>query len=150
MITTENRLHHPEKAHRPESAVPRKLAWIRVARAENAGYVQTRQFLKEQALSTYCEEAVCPNSTLEELRQVMDDMRIAGVDILTVGQYLQPIDRFLSPDEFRTIKDIALSKGFMVVSATPMTRSSFHADNGFAALRSARVAQTVSKELRNG
>ena len=319
MITMENRLRHPEKAHRRESAVPRKPAWIRVARAENTGYGQTRQILKEQALSTVCEEAACPNrgecwskrhatmmimgdictrgctfcnvatgrpnaldssepervagavaklalrhvvitsvdrddlfdggaahfartistvrqacpgttievlvpdflkkgaawemvvdaapdvfnhnlecvprlypsvrpgaryyqslrlldeakcrnpalftksglmvglgETLEELRQVMDDMRIAGVDFLTVGQYLQPtakhhsIDRFLSPDEFRTIKDIALSKGFLVVSATPMTRSSFHADNGFAALQSARLAQTASKELRNG
>ena len=101
-------------------------------------------------------DLVRPGETMEELRQVMDDMRIAGVDSLTVGQYLKPtakhhpIDRFLSPEEVRTIEEIVVSKGFLALSATPMTRSSFHAGNGFAALQSARLAQTASKELRNG
>lgn len=91
--------------------------------------------------------------TFEELRQVMDDMRIAGVDFITVGQYLQPtprhhaVDRFLPPDEFRRIADMARSKGFLAVSATPMTRSSFHAGEDFARLQAARrAAATQTKE----
>ena len=82
--------------------------------------------------------------TFEELRQVMDDMRVAGVDFITVGQYLQPtehhhkIDRFLPPDEFQHIADMARAKGFLAVSATPMTRSSFHAGDDFARLQAAR------------
>lgn len=82
--------------------------------------------------------------TLEDVRQVMDDLRAAQVDFLTVGQYLQPtpkhhpIDRFWSPDEFAQLEQIARSKGFLHVSATPLTRSSFHADEDFAALKKAR------------
>ncbi|WP_306115599.1 MULTISPECIES: lipoyl synthase [unclassified Roseovarius] len=84
--------------------------------------------------------------TLSDVRQVMDDLRAAGVDFLTVGQYLQPtpkhhpIDRFWSPDEFAQLEQIARSKGFLHVSATPMTRSSFHADEDFSALKKARRA----------
>lgn len=82
--------------------------------------------------------------TLEDVRQVMDDLRAAQVDFLTVGQYLQPtpkhhpIDRFWSPEEFEQLEQIARSKGFLHVSATPLTRSSFHADEDFAALKEAR------------
>ncbi|KIC35137.1 lipoyl synthase [Leisingera sp. ANG-M7] len=82
--------------------------------------------------------------TLEDVRQVMDDLRAAQVDFLTVGQYLQPtpkhhsIDRFWSPEEFAQLEQIARSKGFLHVSATPLTRSSFHADEDFAALKEAR------------
>ncbi len=82
--------------------------------------------------------------TLNDVRQVMDDLRAAGVDFLTVGQYLQPtpkhhpIDRFWSPEEFAQLEQIARSKGFLHVSATPMTRSSFHADEDFSALKLAR------------
>ena len=84
--------------------------------------------------------------TLNDVRQVMDDLRAAGVDFLMVGQYLQPtpkhhpIDRFWSPDEFAQLEQIARSKGFLHVSATPMTRSSFHADEDFSALKKARRA----------
>ena len=94
--------------------------------------------------------------TFEELRQVMDDMRIAGVDFITVGQYLQPtarhhkLDRFVPPDEFRRIEDMARSKGFLAVSATPMTRSSFHAGDDFTRLQTARRALTPAKETQNG
>ena len=90
---------------------------------------------------------------LEELRQVMDDMRIAGVDFITVGQYLQPtarhheLDRFVPPEEFAKIEAMTRSKGFLAVSATPMTRSSFHADDGFAALQAARRDQTAERDL---
>jgi lipoic acid synthetase len=82
--------------------------------------------------------------TLDDVRQVMDDLRAAQVDFLTVGQYLQPtpkhhpIDRFWSPEEFAQLEQIARSKGFLHVSATPLTRSSFHADEDFAALKKAR------------
>ena len=82
--------------------------------------------------------------TLNDVRQVMDDLRAANVDFLTVGQYLQPtpkhhpIVRFWSPEEFAQLEQIARSKGFLHVSATPLTRSSFHADEDFTALKQAR------------
>lgn len=85
--------------------------------------------------------------TKEEVLQVMDDMRVAGIDFLTIGQYLQPtrkhaaIDRYVTPDEFASYEDIARSKGFLMVSASPLTRSSYHADEDFAQLRKARNAQ---------
>jgi lipoic acid synthetase len=82
----------------------------------------------------------------EEIMQVMDDLRAAGVDFLTIGQYLQPtrkhaaLDRFWTPDEFKGLEQIARAKGFLMVSASPLTRSSYHADSDFAALKAARVA----------
>ena len=84
--------------------------------------------------------------TKEEVMQVMDDMRTAGVDFLTIGQYLQPtrkhapIDRFVTPDEFAALETIARSKGFLMVSASPLTRSSHHAGEDFARLKAARLA----------
>lgn len=85
--------------------------------------------------------------TKEEVMQVMDDMRSAGIDFLTIGQYLQPtrkhaaIDRFVTPQEFKAYETIARAKGFLLVSATPLTRSSYHADSDFLKLQSARRAQ---------
>ncbi len=82
-----------------------------------------------------------------EVMQVMDDLRSADVDFLTIGQYLAPtkrhapIDRFVTPDEFADYKRIAESKGFLMVSATPLTRSSYHADSDFAELRKNREAR---------
>ena len=84
--------------------------------------------------------------TKEEVMQVMDDMRIAGVDFITIGQYLQPtrkhaaIDRFWSPEEFAALETIARSKGFLMVSSSPLTRSSHHAGEDFARLKAARLA----------
>ena len=81
------------------------------------------------------------------VRQVMDDMRAADVDFLTIGQYLQPsakhhrVDRFVTPDEFKTYETAAYGKGFLMVSATPLTRSSYHAGEDFARLRAARLAK---------
>jgi lipoic acid synthetase len=81
-----------------------------------------------------------------EILQVMDDMRSAEVDFLTVGQYLQPtprhheVVRFVDPDEFQGIERAARAKGFLLVSATPLTRSSYHAGDDFARLREARNA----------
>ena len=82
--------------------------------------------------------------------QVMDDMRSAGVDFLTIGQYLQPtrkhaaIDRFVHPDEFAAYAEIARAKGFLMVASTPLTRSSHHAGEDFARLRAARLARDAA------
>ena len=83
--------------------------------------------------------------TRNEVLQVMDDLRAADVDFLTVGQYLQPsrkhhaVARFVTPDEFKAYEAIAYAKGFLMVSATPLTRSSHHAGEDFARLRAARA-----------
>ena len=79
--------------------------------------------------------------------QVMDDLRAADVDFLTIGQYLQPtpkhhaVDRFVTPDEFAAYETAAYGKGFAMVSASPLTRSSYHAGDDFARLRAARLAR---------
>ena len=88
--------------------------------------------------------------TRAEIMQVMDDLRVADVDFLTIGQYLQPtvkhaaVDAFITPDEFAQYATIARAKGFLLVSATPLPRSSYHADADFAALRAAREARLAS------
>src|ERR1700722_17956699 len=84
--------------------------------------------------------------TREEILQVMDDLRAADVDFLTVGQYLQPtpkhapLDRFWTPAEFDELAVLARAKGFLMVSASPLTRSSYHAGDDFARLKAARAA----------
>ena len=83
----------------------------------------------------------------DEIMQVMDDLRAAGVDFLTIGQYLQPtrkhaaLDRFWTPEEFKALESIARAKGFLMVSASPLTRSSYHADADFAQMKAARMAR---------
>jgi lipoic acid synthetase len=83
----------------------------------------------------------------EEVMQVMDDMRSAGVDFLTIGQYLQPsprhatVQRFVTPAEFDALRSIAVAKGFALVAASPLTRSSYHAGDDFAKLKAARRAE---------
>ena len=90
--------------------------------------------------------------TMQEVAQVMDDMRAAGVDFLTVGQYLQPtpkhapLDRFWSPEEFKELETMAIGKGFLIVSASPLTRSSYHADADFERLKAARDAKLIAAE----
>ena len=80
----------------------------------------------------------------QEVVQVMEDMRAADIDFLTIGQYLQPtpkhhaVDRFVTPEEFSSYEKKAWNKGFLMVSATPLTRSSYHAGDDFAKLRAAR------------
>ncbi len=82
----------------------------------------------------------------DELCQVMDDLRCADVDFLTIGQYLQPtprhypIKRFVTPEEFKVFEEIAYSKGFLMVSSSPLTRSSYHAGEDFAVLQSKRLS----------
>jgi lipoic acid synthetase len=87
-----------------------------------------------------------------ELLQVMDDLRSADVDFLTVGQYLQPtrkhaaVDRFVPPDEFAALERTAYAKGFLMVSASPLTRSSYHAGEDFERLRAARQAANAGAQ----
>ncbi|WP_417243743.1 lipoyl synthase [Celeribacter sp.] len=81
----------------------------------------------------------------QAVTQVMEDMRAADIDFLTIGQYLQPtpkhhaVDRFVTPEEFKSYEKTAYNKGFLMVSATPLTRSSYHAGDDFARLRAARI-----------
>ena len=81
----------------------------------------------------------------DEILQVMDDLKSADVDFLTIGQYLQPsvkhfpLDRYYTPKEFRELGDIAKAKGFLLVSSSPLTRSSYHADEDFAKLQQKRI-----------
>ena len=82
-----------------------------------------------------------------EVHQVMDDMRSAGIDFLTMGQYLQPtprhatVEEFVTPDAFKAYASIARAKGFLLVAASPLTRSSYHAGDDFAKMRAARAEQ---------
>lgn len=84
--------------------------------------------------------------TRDEVLQVMDDLRSADVDFLTIGQYLAPsrkhaeVKRYVPPEEFADLRRMALAKGFLVVAASPMTRSSYHADDDFRRLKAARAA----------
>ncbi len=86
-----------------------------------------------------------------EVLQVMDDLRSANVDFLTIGQYLQPtprhaaVDRYVPPDEFEEYRRLALAKGFLMVSSSPLTRSSYHADADFERLRAARRARAEAQ-----
>jgi lipoic acid synthetase len=127
--------------------VPRLYPTIR----PGARYYQSLRLLdsvkqRDPAIFTKSGMMVGLGESRGEITQVMDDLRIAGVDFLTIGQYLQPsvkhaaIDRFVPPEEFADYAALARAKGFLLVSATPLTRSSYHADADFAALREAREA----------
>ena len=89
----------------------------------------------------------------DEIIQVMDDLRSAEVDFLTIGQYLQPsakhhpLDRYYEPEEFDELKTIAESKGFLLVSSSPLTRSSYHADEDFVKLQENRIKQTNAQSI---
>ena len=79
---------------------------------------------------------------------------VAKVDFLTIGQYLQPsskhypLDRYVHPDEFQEFKDIALTKGFLIVSSSPLTRSSYHADEDFSKMKKLREEQYQCQQLQ--
>ncbi len=91
----------------------------------------------------------------DEVMQVMDDLRAADVDFLTIGQYLQPtvkhaaVQRFVTPEEFAMLERMARGKGFLMVSASPLTRSSYLAGDDFARLRAARTAKLAGLESIN-
>ena len=92
--------------------------------------------------------------TRDEVIQVMDDLLVASVDFLTIGQYLQPstkhypLNRYVHPDEFHEFKEIALSKGFLIVSSSPLTRSSYHADEDFSKMKKLREKESQCHPLQ--
>ena len=128
--------------------VPRLYLSIR----PGARYFQSLRLLqkvkeRDPAMFTKSGLMVGLGETREEVMQVMDDMRVAGVDFITIGQYLQPtrkhaaVDRFVPPEEFAAYEAMARAKGFLMVSASPLTRSSHHAGEDFARLKAAREAK---------
>lgn len=128
--------------------VPRLYATVR----PGARYFHSLRLLdsvkhKDPSIFTKSGIMVGLGETKEEVFQVMDDLRAAGVDFLTIGQYLQPtpkhhvVERFVEPAEFDEYAAMARGKGFLVVSASPLTRSSYHADDDFERLKAARQAQ---------
>jgi lipoic acid synthetase len=127
--------------------VPRLYATIRPgARYFTSLHLLARVKEKDPAMFTKSGIMVGLGETKEEVLQVMDDLRAADVDFLTIGQYLQPtikhaaVDRFVTPDEFNSYAAAARAKGFLMVSASPLTRSSYHAAEDFVRLREARAA----------
>ena len=92
--------------------------------------------------------------TRDEVLQVMDDLLEANVDFLTIGQYLQPsvkhypLDRYVHPEEFAELKSIALLKGFLIVASSPLTRSSYHADEDFSKMKKLREKQAACHPLQ--
>jgi lipoic acid synthetase len=92
--------------------------------------------------------------TKKEVLQVMDDLISAKVDFLTIGQYLQPtvkhypLNRYVHPDEFIELKEQALSKGFLIVASSPLTRSSYHADEDFSKMKKLRENQSQCHQLQ--
>ena len=92
--------------------------------------------------------------TKDEVLQVMDDLLLANVDFLTIGQYLQPspkhypLKRYVNPEEFQELKELALSKGFLIVSSSPLTRSSYHADKDFDEMKKLRDNQSQCHPLQ--
>ncbi len=122
--------------------VPRLYAKIR----PRARYFHSLYFLKtvkqtNPKLFTKSGLMVGLGETKEEVLQVMDDLRNAEVDFITIGQYLQPtpkhvkVDRYITPEEFEHYKYIAYSKGFLMVASSPLTRSSYHAEESFSKLK---------------
>ena len=137
---------HPDVFNHNLETVPRLYKSIR----PGSNYLHSLNLLKEakilnQEVFTKSGIMVGLGENKNEIIQVMDDQRSANVDFLTIGQYLQPtlqhakIDRYVTPEEFIEFEEIAYSKGFLKVSSSPLTRSSYHADEDFQALLKARL-----------
>jgi lipoyl synthase len=137
----------PDVLNHNLETVPRLYAEVR----PGARYFASLRLLDEvkridQAMFTKSGIMVGLGEEKGEVLQVMDDLRAAQVDFLTIGQYLQPtpkhhaVERFVTPDEFDAYRRQALGKGFLMVSASPLTRSSYHAGDDFARLRATRAA----------
>jgi lipoic acid synthetase len=111
------------------------------------------QRVKEMDASMFTKSGIMVGlgESRQSVMQVMDDMRAADIDFLTIGQYLQPtpkhhiVDRFVSPEEFKSYEVAALGKGFLTVSASPLTRSSYHAGDDFVRLQKARLLKIALK-----
>lgn len=145
-------LARPDVFNHNLETVPRLYPTIR----PGARYFSSLQLLKQvketdPSIFTKSGLMVGLGESKEEVLQVMDDMREADIDFLTIGQYLQPtpkhaaVERFVTPDEFTSYERIARAKGFLMVSATPMTRSSYHAGDDFEKLRAARAAKLAAR-----
>jgi lipoyl synthase len=128
--------------------VPSKYLTVRPG-ARYFASIRLLQRVKEIAPDMFTKSGIMVGLGEErnEVLQVMDDLRAADVDFLTIGQYLQPsrkhhpVVRFVPPDEFKALATIACAKGFLMVSASPLTRSSHHAGEDFARLKAARAAR---------
>ncbi len=139
---------HPDVFNHNLETVPRLYPTIRPGSRYFAS-LRLLQRVKEVDPSVFTKSGIMVGlgETKEEVKQVMDDMRAADVDFLTIGQYLQPtpkhapVERFVTPEEFAQYEKIARGKGFLMVSSSPMTRSSYHAGDDFERLRAAREAQ---------
>ena len=135
--------------------VPRLYGSVRPG-ARYFGSLHLLHQVKEMDPSIFTKSGIMVGlgESAEEVHQVMDDLRSAEVDFMTIGQYLQPtpkhhaVDRFVEPAEFDTYKSRAFNKGFLMVSSSPLTRSSYFAGDDFARLRAARDARLAGKPVR--
>ena len=131
--------------------VPRLYRPVRPgARYENSLWLLGRVKQIDPAIFTKSGMMVGLGESGDEVSRVMDDLRAVDVDFLTIGQYLQPtpkhhvVERFVTPQEFRDYEATAYAKGFLMVSSSPLTRSSYHAGEDFARLRAARAARLAA------
>jgi len=128
--------------------VPSKYLTVRPG-ARYFHSIRLLQHVKELAPTMFTKSGIMVGlgEARNEIQQVMDDLRSADVDFLTIGQYLQPTRKhhpvitFVSPEDFKAYEAIAYAKGFLMVSSSPLTRSSHHAGDDFARLRAARAAR---------
>ncbi len=139
---------HPDVFNHNLETVPRLYAEVRPG-ARYFHSLRLLQTVKDLDPSIFTKSGIMVGlgEGREEVYQVMDDLRAASVDFMTIGQYLQPtpqhhvVDRFVHPDEFNEYAAMARGKGFLMVSASPLTRSSYHAGDDFVRLKAAREAQ---------
>src|SRR3989475_86416 len=139
---------HPDVFNHNLETVPSKYLTLRPG-ARYFASIRLLQRVKELDPAMFSKSGIMVGLGEErnEILQVMDDLRAADVDFLTIGQYLQPtrkhhpVVRFVPPDEFKAYETIAYAKGFLMVSSSPLTRSSHHAGEGFARLKAARDAR---------
>ena len=118
--------------------------------------VNLLKFVKEMNKTIFTKSGIMLGlgETKDEVFQVMDDLLSANVDFLTIGQYLQPsekhypLQRYAHPDEFQELKDLALLKGFLIVASSPLTRSSYHADEDFSEMKQLRGKQSQCHPLQ--
>lgn len=136
--------------------VPRLYRTIRPgARYFHSLHLLQKVKQKDPSIFTKSGLMVGLGETKEEVLQVMDDLRSADVDFITIGQYLQPtpkhapVDRFVEPEEFRYYERVARTKGFLMVSSSPLTRSSYHADSDFEQMKKNRDAQLAENVLES-
>ena len=143
---------HPDVFNHNMETVPRLYASIRPgARYSHSLAVLQKVKTLDQSIFTKSGIMVGLGETDEEVNKLMDDLRSAEVDFMTIGQYLQPtpkhaeVVRFVTPDIFTQYSKNGWAKGFLLISATPLTRSSYHADQDFAKLRAARLSMLQAK-----